>query len=67
MTKDVKLKVVFAEGSMDDFDGTQEELDALVAEIKEMVANGAFEDATPITEEEERELELLMAKQRGVQ
>jgi hypothetical protein len=67
MTKDVELKVVFAKGSMDDFDGTQEELDALVAEIKEMVANGAFEDATPITEEEERELELLIAKQKGLQ
>ena len=67
MTKDVKLKVVFAEGSMDSFEGTQEELDALVAEIKEMVANGAFADATPITEEEEEEFELLMAKQRGVQ
>ena len=67
MTKDVEVKVVFAKGSMDDFDGTQEELDALVAEIKEMVANGAFEDATPITEEEEGELNLLYAKQRGLQ
>ena len=67
MTKDIKLKVVFAEGSMDDFDGTQEELDALVAEIKEMVKNGAFEDATPITEEEKEELDLLYAKQRGLQ
>ena len=67
MTKDVELKVVFAKGSMDDFDGTQEELDALVAEIKEMVANGAFEDATPITEEEEEEFKLLIAKQKGLQ
>jgi len=67
MTKDVELKVVFAKGSMDDFDGTQEELDALVAEIKEMVANGAFEDATPITEEEEEEFRLIIAKQKGLQ
>ena len=67
MTKDVEVKVVFAKGSMDDFDGTQEELDALVAEIKEMVANGAFEDAIPITEEEKEELDLLYAKQRGLQ
>lgn len=67
MTKDVELKVVFAKGSMDDFDGTQEELDALVAEIKEMVANGAFEDAIPITEEEEEEFKLLIAKQKGLQ
>ena len=67
MTKDIKLKVVFAEGSMDEFEGTQEELDALVAEIKEMIANGAFADAIPITEEEEEELDLLYAKQRGLQ
>ena len=67
MTKDVELKVVFAKGSMDDFDGTQEELDALVAEIKEMVANGAFEDAIPITEEEEEEFKLLIAKQKRLQ
>ena len=69
MTKDIEVKVVFAEGSMNDFDGTQEELDALVAEIKEMVKNGAFKDATPITEEEEEEEEfkLLMEKQKGLQ
>ena len=67
MTKDVEVKVVFAKGSMDEFDGTQEELDALVAEIKEMVANGAFEDAIPITEEEEEEFNLLMKKQKGLQ
>jgi len=67
MTKDIELKVVFAEGSMDEFEGTQEELDALVTEIKEMVANGAFATAIPITEEEEEELNLLYAKQRGLQ
>ena len=67
MTNDIKLKVVFAEGSMDEFEGTQEELDALVAEIKEMVTNGAFATAIPITEEEEEELNLLYAKQRGLQ
>ncbi len=67
MTKDIQIKVVFAKGSMDEFDGTQEELDALVAEIKEMVANGLFDDADPITEEEEEELDLLYAKQRGLQ
>ena len=67
MTKDVKVKVVSAEGSMNEFDGTQEELDALVAEIKEMVANGAFADAAPITEEEEEEFKLLIAKQKGLQ
>jgi hypothetical protein len=67
MTKDIELKVVFAEGSMDSFEGTQEELDALVTEIKEMIANGAFDSAIPITDEEAEELDLLYAKQRGLQ
>lgn len=36
------LKVVFAPGCFDSFDGTQEELDALTAEIQSM-----FADMTP--------------------
>jgi len=35
-----KLKVVFSEGSFDEFDGTQEELDALVKEITDMIHSG---------------------------
>ena len=38
-----ELKVVFDPGCFDDFDGTQEELDSLVEEIKEMFANGLDE------------------------
>jgi hypothetical protein len=67
MTKDVEIKVVFAQGSMDSFDGTQEELDDLVAEIKRMIGDGLFDDSTPITEEEKRALDLLYTKQRGLQ
>jgi hypothetical protein len=33
------LKVVFAPGALDSFDGSQEELDALVAEVQYMFAN----------------------------
>ena len=40
--KPKKMKLVFAPGAFDNFDGTQEELDELVAEIKNM-----FENATP--------------------
>jgi hypothetical protein len=36
------MKVQFAPGAFDDFEGTQEELDALVAELEEM-----FESMTP--------------------
>ena len=67
MTKDIEIKVVFAQGSMDMFEGTQEELDAFVAEIKQMVAGGLFSEGTPITDEEAKELDLLYAKQKGLQ
>ena len=33
------LQVEFAPGAFDTFDGTQEELDAMMAEITEMIAN----------------------------
>jgi len=36
------MKVQFAPGAFDDFDGTQEELDALIAELEEM-----FRSMTP--------------------
>ena len=36
------MKVQFAPGAFDDFNGTQEELDALIAELEEM-----FESMTP--------------------
>ena len=36
------MKVQFAPGAFDDFDGSQEELDALITEVKQM-----FESMTP--------------------
>jgi len=48
---DGTVKIVFDPGCFDDFDGTQEELDSIVAEIKEMFANG-------LAEAESRELSL---------
>jgi hypothetical protein len=39
MSDHKKLQVVFAPGAFDTFDGTQEELDALVAEVQDMFAN----------------------------
>jgi hypothetical protein len=38
MTK--KLKIEFAPGAFDNFDGTQEELDELIAEITRMAETG---------------------------
>lgn len=35
-----KIKVVFMEGCFDDFDGTQEELNELIAHIQQMAETG---------------------------
>jgi hypothetical protein len=39
-----KVQITFAPGAFDSFDGTQEELDALVAEIERMAESGELED-----------------------
>jgi hypothetical protein len=47
------MKLVIAEGAFDSFEGTQEELDALIAKIQEMINQPDFESkSTPLTEEE---------------
>ena len=43
MTKK-KIKIEFAPGAFDTFDGTQEELDALVAELQRMAESGELEE-----------------------
>lgn len=59
-----KLKVVFAPGCFDNFDGTEEELAAMLADIHQMVEDGTLmENATRLTTEEEEELaKMLEAK-----
>lgn len=54
MTKDNKeIEIVFAPGSLDDFEGTQEELDAMVEEIQAMAKSGElFEKAKPVNIDE---------------
>lgn len=44
MTKGKKLEVVFVPGCFDSFDGTQEELDGLLADIKKMAEDGTLEE-----------------------
>jgi len=52
-----KPEILFAPGCFDNFDGTQEELQELLAEIHRMVEDGTiFEDMEPLTREEEEEL-----------
>lgn len=47
------MKLVFAPGCFDSFEGTQEELDALVKEIEQGFEDGSFfEKATPVNVDE---------------
>lgn len=45
MSKEKKVEVVFSPGCFDNFEGTQEELDQLVAHIKDIFENENFSDA----------------------
>ena len=53
MTDEKKLKVEIAPGAFDKFEGTQEELDELMAAIQKMAENGTlFENSSPVSDEE---------------
>lgn len=63
MTEKKKLKVEFAPGAFDSFDGTQEELNELMAEIHRMVDTGEiFENSRKVDFDEliEEDPELAM-------
>jgi len=61
-------KLVFAPGCFDNFDGTQEELDALVAEIKKMAEDGTLaENSKPLSPDEENALLFMLAKKAARQ
>lgn len=62
MTEKKKPEIVFAPGCFDHFDGTQEELDELVAEINRLVDSGEiFEKSKPLDPDtlDDEELEML--------
>jgi hypothetical protein len=50
MTDPKEYKIEFAPGCFDTFDGTQEELDALMAEITRMLHSGELEDKARIVD-----------------
>ena len=59
------LEVVFAPGCFDDFEGTQEELDEMIAEINRLAETGElFERSLPVDLDElsDEELEELAEK-----
>ena len=55
MSEKKELKLEFAPGAFDNFDGTQEELDELIAEIHRAFASGKLEEHA-----QELDLDLLM-------
>ena len=61
MSEDNKpMKIVFAPGCFDSFEGSQEELDQMIAEITRMAESGElFEKAQPV-EFDPEELEALI-------
>jgi hypothetical protein len=69
------LKVVFAPGCFDTFEGTQEELDELMAEIGRLIQSGEFFDMSEsididdLSEEELREIaeDIGQADKRNLQ
>ena len=66
MTDKKKPDIIFAPGCFDNFDGTQEELQDLIAHIHQMVENDTlFENSAPLDpEEEERVYEMLRQKEK---
>ena len=58
-----KPKIIFAEGCFDNFDGTEEELAAMLADIHQMAESGAlFENATPVDETDEEFIKFMQSK-----
>lgn len=61
MTKKKPKEVIFEEGWADELDLSQEDYDALVQGIQELVATGEiFEDATPIEDLPEEEQQAII-------
>ncbi len=61
-------KIIFAEGCFDNFEGTQEELDELLAEINRLVTSGEiFEKSRPVDlDEMDPEEAIVLARALGI-
>lgn len=58
-----KLKVVFAPGCFDGFDGTEEELAAMLADIHQMAENGTLmANAKPVDESDEEFIQFMLTQ-----
>jgi hypothetical protein len=58
-----KIQIEFAPGAFDDFEGTQEELDEMIAELRTMVADGSIQEkATRLSPEEADDILEMMSR-----
>ena len=63
MTKKNPVKIEFAPGAFDSFEGTQEELDAFIAELQRMAESGELEEHSMSLDDDEAWLELTEEEQ----
>jgi hypothetical protein len=63
MTKKNPVKIEFAPGAFDSFEGTQEELDAFIAELQRMAESGELEEQSVSLDDDEAWLELTEEEQ----
>ena len=63
MTKKNPVKIEFAPGAFDQFEGTQEELDAFIAELQRMAESGELEEQSVSLDDEAAWLELSPEEQ----
>jgi hypothetical protein len=58
-----KIQIEFAPGAFDDFEGTQEELDEMIAELRTMVDDGSIQEkATRLSPEEADDMLEMMSR-----
>ena len=67
MTKKKPVKIEFAPGAFDQFDGTQEELDEFTAELQRMADSGELEQHSVALDDEEAWLELSPEEQAVIE
>lgn len=59
------IKIVFEEGCFDDFEGSQEELDSIVAELTKLAETGEiFDHSVPLDFEDAETLNLISRKDK---
>ena len=63
MTKKNPVKIEFAPGAFDQFEGTQEELDEFIAELQRMAESGELEQQSVSLDSDEAWLELTEEEQ----